>query len=108
VSAAGLRLVPFGAEHVDELATWLDDPGILRFTHVPHPVPGGFARAWYQRYEEGRAAGNREAFVAVDNDASNRVAAKAGYAWEGVLRSLPFKANLRSDTVVWSRQPTDP
>ena len=161
----------FAPEHVDELAGWLHDRGILRFTHVPEPVPEGFARTWYQRYEEGRAAGTREAFVAVDDDgamvalvvaptieraarqtelgyivapgargrgvatgalaqltewafaegmlrvyvhvdvdnhASNRVAEKAGYVREGVLRSLHFKGDLRSDTVVWSRLPTDP
>jgi len=44
----------------------LDDPDLLRFTRIPEPVPPGFARAWLERYEEGRHAGNREAFAVVD------------------------------------------
>jgi RimJ/RimL family protein N-acetyltransferase len=46
--------------------------------------------------------------VDVDNAASNRVAEKAGYVREGVMRSLHLKGDLRSDTVLWSRLPTDP
>jgi RimJ/RimL family protein N-acetyltransferase len=45
----------------------LDDPDLLRFTRIPEPVPPGFARTWLERYEEGRAAGNREAFAVVDD-----------------------------------------
>ena len=46
----------------------LDDPDLLRFTRLPEPVPPGFARAWLERYEEGRHAGNREAFAVVDEE----------------------------------------
>jgi len=46
----------------------LDDPDILRFTRIPEPSPPGFARAWLERYEEGRAEGTREAFAVVDED----------------------------------------
>jgi RimJ/RimL family protein N-acetyltransferase len=45
----------------------LDDPDLLRFTRIPEPVPPGFARTWLERYEEGRAAGNREGFAVVDD-----------------------------------------
>jgi RimJ/RimL family protein N-acetyltransferase len=45
----------------------LDDPDLLRFTRIPEPVPPGFARTWLERYEEGRAAENREAFAVVDD-----------------------------------------
>jgi RimJ/RimL family protein N-acetyltransferase len=43
----------------------LDDPDLLRFTRVPEPVPPGFARAWLERYEQGRSEGSREAFAVV-------------------------------------------
>ena len=49
-----------------------------------------------------------ELLVAIDNVASQRVAERAGYVREGVLRSLHLKADLRGDTVVYSRLPTDP
>jgi RimJ/RimL family protein N-acetyltransferase len=41
------------------------------------------------------------------NEASKRVAERAGYRLEGVLRSLAFKDGLRTDTGVWSRLPAD-
>jgi RimJ/RimL family protein N-acetyltransferase len=41
------------------------------------------------------------------NEASKRVAERAGYRHEGVLRSLAFKEGLRTDTGVWSRLPSD-
>ena len=37
------------------------------------------------------------------NDASKRVAERAGYRLEGVLRSLAFKEGMRTDVGVWSR-----
>jgi RimJ/RimL family protein N-acetyltransferase len=43
-----------------------------------------------------------------ENQASKRVAERAGYRLEGVLRSLAFKEGLRTDTGVWSRLPSDP
>jgi RimJ/RimL family protein N-acetyltransferase len=60
-----LALVPFGEEHLAELDEMLDDPDLLRFTRVPEPVPPGFARAWLERYEEGRREATREAFAIV-------------------------------------------
>jgi RimJ/RimL family protein N-acetyltransferase len=45
--------------------------------------------------------------IDVDNAASARVAERAGYRFEGVLRSLAFKDGLRTDTGVWSRLPRD-
>ncbi|HEY2325983.1 MAG TPA: GNAT family N-acetyltransferase [Gaiellaceae bacterium] len=41
------------------------------------------------------------------NGASRRVAERAGYQLDGVLRSLAFKEGLRTDTGVWSRLRTD-
>jgi RimJ/RimL family protein N-acetyltransferase len=46
--------------------------------------------------------------VADDNVASQRVAERAGYVREGVLRSLHFKDDRRGDTIMYSRLPTDP
>ena len=40
--------------------------------------------------------------------ASKRVAERNGYVLDGVLRSLWFKGDLREDTEIWSRLPTDP
>ena len=45
--------------------------------------------------------------IAVENVASQRVAERAGYVREGVLRSMHLKGGLRGDTVVYSRLPSD-
>src|SRR5262245_25827443 len=45
--------------------------------------------------------------VAVDNDASHRVAAKSGYRREGLLRSAYEVRGVRTDMVMYSRLPTD-
>ncbi|MDQ1665849.1 MAG: hypothetical protein QOH75_1880 [Actinomycetota bacterium] len=41
--------------------------------------------------------------IDVSNEPSKRVAERCGYRLEGVLRSLYFKQDLRSDTESWSR-----
>lgn len=46
--------------------------------------------------------------IDVANVASQRVAVRAGYTLEGVLRSTYFKQGLRSDVQLWSRLPSDP
>ena len=46
--------------------------------------------------------------ISVDNAASKRVAERAGYVREGVLRSVYFKQGLREDLEIWSRLPGDP
>ena len=45
--------------------------------------------------------------ISVANDASKRVAQRCGYRFEGVLRGLYFKQDLREDTESWSRLVTD-
>jgi RimJ/RimL family protein N-acetyltransferase len=45
--------------------------------------------------------------ISVDNRESSRVAKRAGYTLDGVLRSLYVKPGLRSDTEVWSLLPSD-
>jgi RimJ/RimL family protein N-acetyltransferase len=57
-------------------------------------------------FAEGQAL--RAALVIdVANVASQRVAARAGYTFEGVLRSTYFKQGARSDVQIWSRLPSD-
>ena len=46
--------------------------------------------------------------IDVENGASERVAERAGYTREGVLRSVAFKEGLRADVAVWSRLRSDP
>jgi len=48
-----------------------------------------------------------ELLISVENEASKRVAARCGYLREGVLRSLHLKGDLRSETEIWSRLPSD-
>ncbi len=45
--------------------------------------------------------------IDVDNPASKRVAERAGYTLEGVMRSTYLKQGRRSDTELWSRLPSD-
>jgi RimJ/RimL family protein N-acetyltransferase len=49
-----------------------------------------------------------ELLISVENEASKRVAARCGYVREGVLRSHYVKGELREDTELWSRLPSDP
>jgi RimJ/RimL family protein N-acetyltransferase len=46
--------------------------------------------------------------ISVSNDASKRVAQRCGYRFEGVLRGIYFKQDLREDAESWSRLVTDP
>ncbi len=47
-------------------------------------------------------------FIARENAASLKVAERAGYLREGLLRSVHVKQGLRSDSELWSRLPSDP
>jgi RimJ/RimL family protein N-acetyltransferase len=64
----GIRLVPFAAAHLDDVAALLTDPDILRFTRIPEPPPDDFPREWLARYEDGRRDGTHEGFAALDAD----------------------------------------
>jgi RimJ/RimL family protein N-acetyltransferase len=48
-----------------------------------------------------------ELIISPDNEGSRRVAERAGYRREGVLRSKYFKQGRRDDQEVWSRLPSD-
>jgi RimJ/RimL family protein N-acetyltransferase len=45
--------------------------------------------------------------IDVENTASARVAERAGYQREGVLRNVYFKEGARCDLAVWSRLSQD-
>ena len=64
---AGLHLVLLSRDHLPLLERTIADPDIVRNTRIPEPPPG-FAEFWLGRYEEGRAAGEREGFVVEDED----------------------------------------
>ena len=49
-----------------------------------------------------------ELIISPDNEGSKRVAERAGYVYEGLLRSKYFKGGRREDQEIWSRLPTDP
>jgi RimJ/RimL family protein N-acetyltransferase len=48
-----------------------------------------------------------ELLISVANEPSKRVAARCGYIFEGVLRSLYFKQGMHEDTEIWSRVASD-
>lgn len=49
-----------------------------------------------------------ELWISVSNEPSKRVAERAGYRYEGTLRSFHFKQGVRDDFEVWSRLASDP
>jgi len=54
--------------------------------------------------------GVQRAYLIIDvgNPASKRVAERAGYRLEGVMRNTYLKQGRRADTELWSRLPGDP
>jgi RimJ/RimL family protein N-acetyltransferase len=65
---SGVRLVPLGETHLDDVAALLADSEVLRFTRIPEPPPPDFPRQWVARYEKGRGDGTNEGFAALDAD----------------------------------------
>jgi RimJ/RimL family protein N-acetyltransferase len=63
-----MELRPLAASDVDDLAELIADPATLRHTRVPEPPPEGFAQGWYERYEQGRTTGTKEAFAIAGDD----------------------------------------
>lgn len=49
-----------------------------------------------------------ELLISVKNEPSKLVASRCGYVHEGVLQSLYLKDDVRWDTEIWSRLPSDP
>ena len=64
----------------------------------------GAMLAWMTRWAlEDLGALRLELLISADNEASKRVARRCGYTFEGVLRSLHVKQDIRQDTEMWSR-----
>jgi RimJ/RimL family protein N-acetyltransferase len=66
--AMAIRLRRLERSDIGAAHAIVDDGDTLRFTRVPDPVPAGWLDAWFERYEQGRADGTREAFAIVEND----------------------------------------
>jgi RimJ/RimL family protein N-acetyltransferase len=49
-----------------------------------------------------------ELWISSDNGGSKKVAERAGYRYEGTLRSYHFKQGRRDDFEIWSRLASDP
>lgn len=49
-----------------------------------------------------------ELWISAGNAPSKRVAERAGYRYEGTLRSYHFKQQIRDDFEIWSRLASDP
>jgi RimJ/RimL family protein N-acetyltransferase len=62
------RIVRFEPAHLAGFEEMLDDPDVARFTPLPSPAPTGYALAWLDRYEAGRADGTREAFAILEDE----------------------------------------
>jgi RimJ/RimL family protein N-acetyltransferase len=63
-----IRLLPLDRSHLEPARAIVDDGDTLRFTRVPDPVPEGWLDEWFERYEQGRRDGTREAFAIVDDE----------------------------------------
>jgi RimJ/RimL family protein N-acetyltransferase len=85
---AQVRLEPLTEAHLAAVSAILDDPGVLRFTRVPEPVPDGFAATWLAAYEEGRRDGTRELFAVVDEDDGGFLGVGAAPAIDRETRTL--------------------
>ena len=165
----GIRLVPFGDEHVAGMLATIGDPDVLRFTGVPDPTPQDWIGTWRGRFVEhddrenlaivddevgehggfvgwavrfaidrengqlelgyatspwarGRGVATEalrqltrvalgEGFlrvvlqIQVVNAASQRIAEKVGYSYEGTQRSVHHKNGERVDLQLWSLLP---
>lgn len=96
---ATIRLEPFSREHLDSLASSLEDPEMLRFTRIPEPVPAGFAESWFARYERGKADGTRMNFAVVEGPEGKLV----GFAVAPVIDSEAATAELGYGVASWAR-----
>jgi RimJ/RimL family protein N-acetyltransferase len=48
-----------------------------------------------------------ELWISTSNEPSKRVAERAGYSYEGTLRSFHFKEGIRDDFEIWARLASD-
>ena len=97
-----------GAPHIDRAAQTAE----LGYLIAPSARGRGAASnalAMLTEWAFGELRAERlELLISVENEPSKRVAARCGYVFEGVLRSVHLKDDVRFDTEIWSRLPTDP
>jgi RimJ/RimL family protein N-acetyltransferase len=79
VVAPGARGRGVAAEALHQLSDWAFDQGLVRLYLL----------------------------ISEQNPASKKVAARAGYRFEGVMRSVYIKPGVREDTEVWARLSSD-
>ena len=95
------------APHIDPEAAEME----LGYIVAPDARGRGVATEMLQRLTEWafseRSAERLVLLIDCANAASLRVAERADYKREGVLRSLQIKPGVRADTEMWSRLPTD-
>ncbi len=65
-----VRLIPYAAEHVVAIQSYLDDPAVQAFTPVPEPVSEHHAQVYLTRFDTGRADGTSTAWAILDDDGS--------------------------------------
>lgn len=106
---AGGEFVGVGlAPEIDREAAQME----LGYLVVPHARGRGVATELLRRLTrwafDDAGAQRVHLLIDVDNPASLRVAERCGYVREGVMRSLHLKQDVRTDTTIWSRLPSDP
>ena len=82
----------------------------LGYAVAPHARGRGVASETLRQLSDWAFAQGMERLelhISHDNEGSQRVAERAGYVREGLLRSVYFKDGLREDTEIWSLLPSD-
>jgi RimJ/RimL family protein N-acetyltransferase len=122
-----IRLVPLGEDVIDSMQALGNDSDVVRFTYVSPPFGREEAAGWVARYTEGWTDGSKAGFSIQSHDGeflgmagmikleleakqgeiSVAVALRAGYSYEGTMRSTHFKEGRRCDLALYSRLATD-
>jgi RimJ/RimL family protein N-acetyltransferase len=82
----------------------------LGYAVAPHARGRGVASETLRQLSDwalARGMERLELHIGHANEGSKRVAARAGYVREGLMRSVYFKDGLREDTELWSLLPAD-
>jgi RimJ/RimL family protein N-acetyltransferase len=60
-----VALERLATRHLPGVRALISDPVVVRFTRVPEPTPGDFARSWLDRYVRGERDGTCAGFAAL-------------------------------------------
>ncbi|MEO6500597.1 MAG: GNAT family N-acetyltransferase [Jatrophihabitantaceae bacterium] len=107
VAPDGTFLGIAGASHIDAEARELELGCIVAPTARGRGVASEMLRQLTTWAFTERGTLRATVLVEVTHVASQLVATRAGYTFEGVLRSKHFKQDIRTDVQIWSRLPTD-